>query len=250
MALNYTQKATLGRGELYVRTDTETAYEFIGNVSDFNYTPTVEKLERLSSRGGLKTTDVEVVTQQTVELAFTSDDVTAANLRRFALGTETAANQGAGSAASEAVTATVDRYHRLAYRHITTGTVVVQDVTDTTTYVAGTDYEVDLDKGILYIYPGVTIATDDVLHVSYDYTAVTRSRIDAGKTPLQELHILFISDVAAGTNTEWKAYVSLTPEGAHNKITDEWETLGFTGKCLRHASYSSDLYEEYTIENA
>jgi len=55
------------------------------------------------------------------------------------------------------------------------GTVVVQDATDTTTYVEDTDYEVDYVAGTI---TNLTLTMGVTAHVDYDYLT-----IDAGATP-------------------------------------------------------------------
>ena len=50
-------------------------------------------------------------------------------------------------------------------------TLVVKDVTDTTTYVAGTDYEVNEQLAVVTPLAGGAINDDDVLHLAYNETA-------------------------------------------------------------------------------
>lgn len=67
--------------------------------------------------------------------------------------------------------ATLGEGQRIAERPI--DTLVVKDATDTTTYVAGTDYEVNEQLAIVTPLAGGAIEDDDVLHLAYNETART-----------------------------------------------------------------------------
>lgn len=59
------------------------------------------------------------------------------------------------------------------------GTVVVQDDTDTTTYVEGTDYVIDYARGKVLALTGGSISAADVLHIDYTYDAVNKGEMEA-----------------------------------------------------------------------
>lgn len=126
------------------------------------------------------------------------------------------------------------------------GAVLVQDDSDSTTYVAGTDYRVnvslkDAKIGRIQIIDGGAISEGDVLHVTYGCAETTYTEIQAFSENQIEGQLRFVSDNPAGNQQEliaWRA--SLTPEGDTALIGDDWSTLGFTAEILKDESGHPD----------
>lgn len=122
-----------------------------------------------------------------------------------------------------------------------TGTpvVLVQDATDTTTYVAGDDYELStsLKDGVIgriKVIDGGAIAEDEVLHVTFGYLAASYTEVRAFANTQVEGKLRFVSDNPAGADQELEIWrVSLAPTGDTALIGDDWSTLGFTGEILK-----------------
>lgn len=74
----------------------------------------------------------------------------------------------------EAVVADLGTWVDLAGEHVDPSSVVVQDATDTTTYVLGTDYAVDYFEGRLMALTGGAIGDGATLHVDYTYQATRK----------------------------------------------------------------------------
>jgi len=119
------------------------------------------------------------------------------------------------------------------------GFAIVQDETDTTTYVAGTDYLIDENLkdgkiGRILVLEGGAIADGDILHISYDYATATYTEIRAFANTQIEGRLRFVSDNPAGQQTELEIWrCSLAPSGDTAMIGDDWSTLGFTGEILK-----------------
>lgn len=119
------------------------------------------------------------------------------------------------------------------------GVILVQDSTDTTTYVAGTDYDCltllkDDEIGRIYTYEDGSITDAETLHVSYMYRAETYQRIKAFANTEIIGMLRFVSDNPAGEQQEIRAWsVTLAPTGDTALIGDDWSTLGFTGEILK-----------------
>ncbi len=79
----------------------------------------------------------------------------------------------------EAVVADVDAWVSMAQNRVIAGTVVVQDATDTTTYVEGTDYVIDYELGRLYTLAAGSISDGVTLHVDYQYRAMRKGEMAA-----------------------------------------------------------------------
>lgn len=70
-------------------------------------------------------------------------------------------------------------WYDLDHQRVQPGTVVVQDDSDTTTYVEGTDYVVDYGEGKIQALSGGSISAADVLHVDYTYDAIREGEMTA-----------------------------------------------------------------------
>ena len=124
---------------------------------------------------------------------------------------------------------------------LATGTplILVQDSTDTTTYVSGTDYEIDISLsddsiGRIRIIEDGSITAGETLHVSYQYSALSYTKVSAFANTQVTGQLRFVSDNPAGNQQELIVWtVSLTPAGDTALIGDDWSTLGFAGEILK-----------------
>jgi len=90
-----TQLYALGKGIVYIATWSSDAgptdptdYADLGNCTSFEVTPAVDKLDHFSSRGGARFKDKTVVIEKRYTITFDLDELAAANLNRFFLGTQ------------------------------------------------------------------------------------------------------------------------------------------------------------------
>jgi len=126
--------------------------------------------------------------------------------------------------------------------------ILVQDSTDTTTYVAGGEgvgnYQVvtNMKDGVIgrilinndQTTPTEAIVEGDVLHITYGFMDASYTEIKAFKETQIEGVLRFVSDNPAGTQQELEIWrCSLTPSGDTAMIGDDWSTLGFTGEILK-----------------
>ena len=157
----------IGAGKIYLAPMTSGvvsgAARYIGNVSALEFTVEQDKKDLMdfSNCAGGKANSYSRITG--VMAAMSLHDISAENLALAFRGT-TSAHTGA-TQTSEAQTVYVGGFVRLDFMP-DTSTIVVEDVTDTTTYTEGTDYEVT-PGGITIIDPAPTIADADVLHITY-----------------------------------------------------------------------------------
>lgn len=237
-----TDNYTLGKGIVYfdlldADTGEYTGERDLGNATELSYSLATEKLEHYSSRGGLRAKDKEVISQITPSLKFTLDELSEANLALLTLADLVTVSQTGSTVVNEEVVAHLDKRVVLDYRSISA--VTVKDETDTTTYVAGTDYVIDTalkdDKiGRILILSTGSIAEDDVLHVSYTYATLTYTEIRAFAQTQIEGRLRYVSDNPIGTQYMMEVWrVSLTPDGDTAWIGDDFSTLSFTGEILK-----------------
>ena len=172
-----TELSYIGKGSLYARVKGAAAGLLpFGNVSALSVKFSEDKKELLDyqNAGGGQANTLRRISG--VEIDLTAQDFNAANIAKALFGSATALNAGTG------VTETVTGYHDaltpLGKAGVTN--LVVKDSTDTTTYVAGTDY--DLLRSGLWIYGAGTTTDAAPLHLTYDHPAqsVVQALTNAG----------------------------------------------------------------------
>jgi hypothetical protein len=227
---------TIGKGKLLFKQKGQNNFHDFGNCTDFKVTTAIDKKEHYSSRSGTKTKDKEVVIQQTATGSFTLDDLLNENLRIYLMATAVHdVVQVTGSAASQAVAAELDKWIDLGKLKISN--VVVTDETDVTTYVLGTDYELDTEVGLIRPLSSGSIVDASTLHVSFDYADVTTKKMSAASTTTIEGDLYFVSDPPAGKIADIKGYVSLSPKGDLSTISDDFTNVQFDAEFLSGYGY-------------
>lgn len=236
---------TVGSGFMRVRKDGEAQWEDFVNITSFNLNMTTDKLEHFSSRSGAKIRDKSINRQTTAGGTIDVDVPLIGNIKNFFLSdTETAVSQSSGSLTDFAAVVNYDKWTHLGKFNITSGTVVVQDDGDVTTYVEGTDYVIDYKEGFIAPLEGGSIGDGDTLHVDCDYGADERTRLDAGEISQIKRHIWFIGHPIDGKKQEVKGYANLIPSGDLALIGEEWQTFQLSVDFIKHADYA-ELFEYY-----
>ena len=90
-------------------------------------------------------------------------------------GTAAAMSQSSGSGTTVTLDVIPGRWVKMGkYR---TSNEVVKDITDTTTFVLGTDYEVNQRLGMIKVIAGSSLAAESQMHATFDHAAVTGATI-------------------------------------------------------------------------
>lgn len=111
----------LGKGIVYFNMKDATSGIYggerdLGNAPEFSFTVDLEKLPHFSSRGGLKSKDLEVISQITPAVSFTLDEMNKDNFALLTLGDVTEVVQSAGAGDAEVVTCNLNKRADLAKR--------------------------------------------------------------------------------------------------------------------------------------
>lgn len=226
-------KIILGRGKIYFdRFDSNgnrTGEFFLGNCPTFEITPTPEEIKKFSSASAAADLLASDVIRTSLALHIVGDEFSKENLARALYGDTSTLAQTGSTVADEVVTVVaLDRWYELDYRKISS--VVVQDDTDTTTYVLGTDYQLDTVTGRIYIIDGGSIVATDVLHVDYTYATESLNTVRGMTATSVKGFLRYIGDNARGPNYEiqiWRA--SVRADGAIGFISDEYASWSLTG---------------------
>jgi len=230
---------TLGKGKVIFQAETTFTgkYRDLGNASAFEITVETENLDHYSSRAGTATKDKDIVTKVTAKGTLTLDDVNVNNIKNWFFGTTiTETVQALDAAVVSNLTASKGKWVEIGKYNITT--IVVKDVTDATTYVLGTDYEVDLSAGLLRVLEGSVIVEDAVLHLTYAVPALNHYSIDGLGASSVKGHIFFVGNPPTGRKQDLKGYVSMKPTGNYALVGEDWQTMQFELEFIEHAQYS------------
>ncbi|OQM75597.1 hypothetical protein [Manganibacter manganicus] len=201
---------TIPRGKIFFAkynpgTQVPGAYRELGNCPEFTLTRDSETIQHFSSQAGLKVLDEEINIGATMSGALTTDDIKSENVAYFFMGgvsTIAATAQTDVSETFETVKAG-DVYQLGQSDTVPSGvrSVTITTVTDGATtpvaLVENTDYEVDLDLGLL------TALKDQLkIVVTYDVAASTREQIVAGDTQVEGA-LKFVSFNALGEQADY-----------------------------------------------
>lgn len=201
-----------------------------------------ETVNRTSYRKDMRGQALDsIVNPGTQTVSFTTDEAGSAEMYAFAvLGSTADVSQSSGDVTDEAVTiVTVGKWHKLAAHNISS--VVVQDDTDTTTYTLGTDYDLDLENGLIKALSGGSIAADDVLHVDYTKAAVTGERVSAAQASsiTCKMH-LFGNNEANDKQLRGVVYKAvLSPDGDQEFVGDDFVQISMSGTMTTPDGYST-----------
>ncbi len=197
--------------------------------------PGVEKLEKESRQPEDYGQVVDSITKKidqaaTIKISSINKD----NLILAMYGGSAAFAQTGGSATSEALTAAHDKHVRLQYRNISN--VVVKDVTDTTTYVLGTDYEINDRLGTIKALSTGSIGDSDVLHVSYDYGTISNG-YTIQSNQVTKIEATILADIKDQNNPSREGEIiihkcEITPAGDRSFLSDNFIDFDLEVKIL------------------
>lgn len=229
----------LGAGDLYISTYNASTGTFDGFKGPFEATKFEIKpktdLKEMSSRG--RTTYGQVIESvalaQPAEFQLDMPEINKDSLKLALLGSNTVINQGSGTANNQpVVVAAKDTWLDLGKVNWATAGFVVTDVAGTTTYVQGTDYEINYMMGWLKILPGSAIVAASTVHVDGTYNATSGTSI-AGGTQAQiraqfRLDGVNFADGQRVLVDVWEAVIA--SDNAFDFLADKFASLGLKGK--------------------
>jgi len=224
----------LGSGDLYynrVVSGVSQGWLRFGNATKFeikeNATIKERKSRGKSDYGQIKDS---VGLKDAAEIAISLDDLDKDNLALAFLGDVSTIAVTGASATAEPQTAQEGKSLRLVYGKVSA--VVVKDVTDTTTYVLGTDYNIlSATLGLIEIIAGAAISSGDVLHINYTHATVAGDRVKGGTSPSVKVALLLdgenFADQSESQVNVWEAV--LTPQTGVDFLAEDYAVLELNG---------------------
>lgn len=249
----------LGRGIVYFASLTNGlpgAYRDLGNAPEFNISVEVETIEHQSSRQGLRVVDKEVVISQKVTLTITLDELNSENLALFFSGSQGTLTNPAVSAQTEfemISSVELGRWYDIvddsgvrAYNFTSTNAIDIDNGTDDTNLVAGTDYTLDAEMGRIFFHSDASaIEAGEAVDVAWSLDAgnVNVNEVKALTTSavVGALKFISVNPAAADAKTEYQFHqVSLKADGDFSLIGDEFTTMQLTGVAERNETADAD----------
>jgi len=240
------QNYTLGRGELhfarFTSGNTPGTFRYIGNSPDFNFSIESEDLDHYSSDGGIREKDCSIVLEVNRTGSFTSDNINRENLSLFLFGEAsdvvTAATTGltesfTGLRQEDSVKIGITPTTPAGVMGIDSATFDVQPAGGGTAFVAGVDYELDADNGLLSIIAGGAIADGTGVDIAYDLRESTRDRVVSGDTAVEGALIYRARNPAGENINYYMPFIKVTPNGDFSLKGDEFQVLPFNIEILK-----------------
>lgn len=248
-----TARGFLGGGDLYIDRYDPTTGQKVGRtgpfeVGKFEIKPNAE-IKELASKG--KTTYGQVIEsvpiQKPADFSVVMNEVNRDGLTLALMGEISAINQGAGNVTDEAVTAVLDKWVSLTKQNLAEDGFVVTDTAGTTTYVLGTDYEVNYRLGMIKALSTGDITDEESLKVDFAHNATTGSLIKGGVQP--QLRAEFVLD---GVNFADNRPVIvtcheavLTPDQAFDFLADDFGNITLAGRLKTPTGKTSPYEVQY-----
>lgn len=250
MALTYSQnKYTIPRGRVFFNpintaTDEYLGELYMGNCPSLGLSIETEKAEHYSSETGLREKDASVVLEVKRTGSLTCDNMSGTNVALFLSGSTGTITQAGASVTDEVIDVIPGRYYQLGLGSSTpvgarkVSAVVVTNSAGTTTYVAGTDYLLDADRGRLQILATGTIVAGEI-KVDYTKAATTWEGIRSGAAGELLGALRIVSNNATGDQRDfYMPRVSLVPSGEIPVIADgtDFAQMTFDADVLKPAN--------------
>lgn len=241
---------TIPRGKIFfakylANTQTPGPLRELGNCPEFTLQRETEKLQHYSSQAGMKTLDEEITIGSTMSGSTTTDDIKAENVAYWFMG-------DISTLTVIAQTATVETFSDVkagdsfqlgrtnanptGARKLTNVVATDGAASSPATYALGTDYEIDLQLGIITVLAGGAADGED-LKVTYDVAASTREQIIAGDTEV-EGELKFISFNPTGPQADITIpRARISPNGDFALVNDpdstEFQTMPLSISVLK-----------------
>lgn len=214
-----------------------TGERYIGQTPGFSISvSSPDAIDLYSSDGPIAELLSRVVTRVTRSAKMTTQNANADNVAAFLIGDVASGSTTAGSVTNEPITVKKGLWYQLGVsstdpagvRDVTS--VVITNAAGTTTYVAGTDYLIDLELARFQVIATGTITEGAIVHVDYTKQARTWERIVSAATGAVFGAVRVISDNTTGLGRDWYfPRVQLAPDGELAlKSRDAYQEIGWS----------------------
>lgn len=242
-----TPEYVLGRGKVYFARFTTGQvpgpFKYVGNTPEFNLTIESETLDHFSSDEGIREKDDSVALEVTRSGSMICDDINADNVALFFFGSTINVATVAATGQSEDFDGMnqgdigqlgLTIQNRVGTRGVANFTLTGSG--GTPTYVLGTDYSVDLDRGMFSILEGGGISNGTDVVANFDIRASTQVQVLSGSEPVEGAMRMLENNPKGADRDIFLPYVKITPNGDLAIKGDEWRQIPFSLEALKPSS--------------
>lgn len=214
-----------------------TGERYIGQTPGFTVTvASPDAIDLYSSDGPIAELLSRTITKVTRSAKMTCQNVSADNVAAFLIGSVGTGSTSAGTVLNEPITVKKGLWYQLGVsdtdpagvRDVTS--VVITNTAGTTTYVAGTDYLIDLELARFLVVSAGAITDGQIVHVDYTKQARSWERIVSAATGAVFGAVRVVSDNTTGLGRDWYfPRVQLAPDGELAlKSRDAYQEIGWS----------------------
>lgn len=236
----------IGEGTLYIRRTDRPDLGFVemGNATEFSVSAQAESKDRISHMYGSSGTNLNTVyLRRSGELRIVLDSCNAENLAMAFMGALEKKQMTSETVSDELVDVDIDRYLQLKHRYLQDTGIVVKKQNDDT--ITAEHYEIHHRLGMILIKATAGVAKGDKIKVSYKtadwnewvINAQTDSSIKC-ELKLDGRNLVDNSDVLVEVHQ-----ATLSPDGAFNFLTEDFNTIEMSGR----AELPAGAQSPYTV---
>jgi hypothetical protein len=227
----------------------------LGNVPGFTINIASENADHYSARSGIREKDQSTLVQIDRTAKMIVDNMSVENVGRWLSADLVEQSQTADPVVDELISVIPGKFYQLGRtssnpagnRNVTS--VVVTDNAGTTTYVLGTDYNVDLVSGRLQILESGAIVAGNI-KVDYSKPVKTWNQVKTGTSVELAGALRVISDNASGSNRDfYMPSVKMKPSGDFPVITSDTQyvTMEFDVEILTPENGSAIYLDDQPV---
>lgn len=228
----------IGAGSLYIEKWNATAGAFDAptgpyEAKKFEIAPKSE-LKEMTSKGRQEYGQVieTVAIPQAAEFAVSFSEVNKDTLLLALLGSASAVNVASGTVTDEVFTAKKGAWAKLSKGNLASAGLTIKNNAGSTTYVLGTDYEVNYAMGWVKILEGSAIADAASLKASFTHNAISGTKISGATNSQLRARFTFdgvnFADGLPCIVTAWEAVIAA--DSAFDFLADDFGAVEMKGK--------------------
>ena len=232
---------TVGKGLVFFKPKGQSYFEELGDVDNFDLTIDVEEIERKSNQFGVATLANSSVIEVGATVETTLYQMTNRN-RALAVASDKS-TMAQTQASGETLTVTgVKAGGIYEIPALSLSNVTVDDgESSPVSYTEGTDYEIDLEAGLIKVMQIPATAGSDMV-VTYDQGEISeglKAGIGANPNIRGHLRLRGVNDIGVRVLVDiWD--VQLRPSGARSYIGNDYTQVGLTGQAFADSSQPTD----------
>lgn len=238
----------LGRGRVHFsrflpNTQTPEGFRYIGNTPEFNLNIESEDLDHYNSDEGIREKDDSVVLEVNRTGSLITDNIDPQNVALFFFGTHQTLTQAL--VASQTITMANPQPGRsykigasaqnpTGFFGINATGFEVETTVGSTALVAGTDYEVNLDAGLITFLEGSTLVTGAAdIDITFAVRESTRERVISGNAAVEGAMMYETRNPKGAQSMFYMPWIKVMPNGDYALKGDEWQQIPLQFEILK-----------------